>query len=73
MKKTKLYRYLGRNGVVTTPIEILNAEHILMYHLVASKGKILTDGEQYTEMVDIFAEDLEQWKEIGQDEIKQDN
>lgn len=73
MKKTKLYRYLGKNGVITTPVEILNAEHILMYHLAASKGKMLTDGEQYAEMVDIFAEDLDKWKEIGQDEIKQNN
>ena len=73
MKKTKLYRYLGKNGIITSPIEILNADHILMYHLIASKGKILTDGDQYLETIDIFAEDLDKWKEIGQDEIKQNN
>lgn len=73
MKKTKLYRYLGRNGIVTTPIEIIGVEPIRMYTLQADEGKILTNGEIYLFNAQIFAEDLEQWKEIGQDEIKQDN
>lgn len=73
MKKTKLYRYLGKNGIVTTSIELIGIESIKMLRLEADENKILTDGENFKQSVQIFIEDLDQWKEIGQDEIKQNN
>lgn len=64
MKKTNLYRYLGRNGIITSPVFLNNTEKIDMYHLTADKGKILTNGEEFLYSVTIFAEDLNKWVEI---------
>lgn len=65
MKKTKLYRYLGRNGIITSPILLDKVEHIPMFALRADEGKMLTDGEQVVEAITIFAEDLVLWSEIN--------
>ena len=64
MKKTKLYRYLGRNGTITSPILLDKIEHIPMFALSAADGKVLTDGEQQVKSVTIFAEELSLWSEI---------
>lgn len=64
MTKTKIYRYLGRNGTITTKILLENAQPIEMYRLIADKNKILTNGEITTYNIDIFAEDINKWKEI---------
>ena len=63
MKKINRYRYLGRNGIVTSPILLEGNEPIFMYRLIAEDGKILTNGEIYTSEIEIFAEDLDKWTE----------
>ena len=45
MTKTKLYRYSGRNGILTTSILLDDIKHYVVYELKASSGKILTNGE----------------------------
>ena len=40
----KMYRYLGRNGILTTRILIDGVDHIPMVELVAEKGNILSNG-----------------------------
>lgn len=64
MIKTKMYRYLGRNGIITSPILLDKIEHIPMFALEASHGKVLSDGEQFVESILIFAEDLPLWAEV---------
>lgn len=64
MKTTKLYRYLGRNGIITSPILLENMEPIPMLNLRASSGKILTNGQEFVQSVTIFADELELWSEI---------
>lgn len=64
MVRKKLYRYFGRNGFVTTYIFLDGVNHVPMYRLEAEKGMILTDGEKYRYVVEIFAEDLEKWQEV---------
>lgn len=64
MTKVKLYRYLGRNGIITSPVLLDNIEHILMYALTADEGKVLTDGENFVQSTKIFAEELSNWVEI---------
>lgn len=66
MKKIKMYRYLGRNGIITSPILLEKIDHIAMYSLTADNAKILTNGETQSKSVLCFAEDLDQWTEIGQ-------
>ena len=64
MIKKPLYRYLGKNGLITSVVELINVDYIPMYRLSASPGHILTDGEQKVYNIDIFKEDLEYWQEI---------
>ena len=65
MTKRKLYRYLGRNGILTTRILIEGAYNIPMLELKADEGKILTNGEKYVYLVVIEEGDLPLWKEVA--------
>ena len=64
MKKINRYRYLGRNGIITTSILIDGTSPILMYLLTADEGKVLTDGERYYAQVEVFADELTNWREV---------
>jgi len=64
MKKTKLYRYIGRNGIITSPVLLEGISHIQMYRLSAKPDFVLTDGEQFVNSIDVFEEDVELWTEV---------
>lgn len=64
MRKVKLYRYIGKNGIITTPILLEGTKVYEMFTLIASEGKVLTDGEKIRDTVTIFADELDQWSEI---------
>lgn len=64
MRKVKLYRYIGKNGIITTPILLEGTKVYEMFTLIASEGKVLTDGEKVRDTVTIFADELDQWSEI---------
>ena len=46
MTTKKIYRYLGRNGILTSYILIEDAKHIPLIELIADEGKILTNGKK---------------------------
>lgn len=60
----KLYRYLGRNGTITSPILLENIEPITMYELRPGPGKVLTDGISICSVKLVFADEMENWYEI---------
>ena len=64
MIKKNLYRYIGRNGIITSLVHLEDAHFYPMFRLLADEHKILTNGEIFTKSVDIFAEELDQWTEI---------
>lgn len=64
MRKVKKYKYIGRNGTIITHILIDNASKIDMYQLTADEGKILTDGDNFTSTVCIYADELDNWVEV---------
>jgi hypothetical protein len=66
MVTTKMYRYLGRNGIITSPILLEKVEPIAMLVLKASPGKLLTNGEVKVKEKMIFAEELKDWSEIDE-------
>ena len=66
MIKKDLYRYTGRNGIITSLVHLDDAKFYPMYRLIADEGKILTDGELKVKSIDIFAEDLGKWTEIDE-------
>ena len=45
MKKTNIYKYLGTNGVIESPIHLEDIYYIRLVELRADKGKVLTDKE----------------------------
>ena len=64
MVKKNLYRYIGRNGIITSLVHLEDAHFYPMYRLIADTDKILTDGNVYIKSVDIFVEDVAKWTEI---------
>ena len=66
MIKKDLYRYTGRNGIITSLVHLDDAKYYPMYRLIADEGKMLTDGELKVKSIDIFAEDLSKWTEIDE-------
>lgn len=64
MKKTKKYRYYGRNGILTTHILLDGISHTELYELVAEPGMILTDGERFVYTVSVYEDNLSKWTEI---------
>ena len=66
MTKNIVYRYLGRNGIITSPILLEGNAPIKMYRLIANENKALTNGETIIKMIDVFAEDLDKWTEIDE-------
>ena len=66
MIKKDLYRYTGRNGIITSLVHLEDAKYYPMYRLIADEGKVLTDGELTVKSIDIFAEDLGKWTEIDE-------
>lgn len=68
MKKIKMYRYPGKNGIITSPVFLEKADKYDMWSLQADQGKILTNGEQFVNATTIFAEDLDKWVEIDDPE-----
>lgn len=67
MKKTKMYRYLGRNGIITSPILLENQTPIQIFSLVADEGKILTDGTRNVFSTMAFEDELDNWVEIEEE------
>ena len=64
MTSKKLYRYIGYNGIITSPVLLDGATHQVVYELRPSQGKKLTDGEKVVYAVVVPEEELENWKEI---------
>lgn len=71
MTKNKIYRYLGRNGIITTPILIEGTSPILMYRLTADAGMVLSNGKIHVNMIDVFNDELEDWFEIPAEDVKE--
>lgn len=69
MRTTKMYRYIGVNGTVITPI-LLDCPHKIEFYLVtADKGKMLIDPLGNTaHSVEIPEEELSKWSEVLKDE-----
>lgn len=61
----KMYRYLGRNGILTTRILIDGVDHIPMVELVAEKGNILSNGQTTIYSIIVEEQEADSWREIA--------
>jgi hypothetical protein len=64
MTKQVIYKYLGTNGVIESPVHLEDIYYVRLLRLTADKGKILTDGTRQVLSVKIPEEELENWSEI---------
>ena len=64
MTKKNLYRYIGRNGIITSLVHLDDAKFYPMFRLIADADKILTNGVITTKAVDVFPDEIDQWQEI---------
>lgn len=63
MKKIPMYRYLGTNGIVTTPTKIEGVYCVKLIRLIADDDKILVNGDYKIDQILIPEEDLNLWTE----------
>lgn len=68
MTKMEIYRYVGSNGVIDSPIK-LPMDYTLRYRLIADAGMELVNGDTTAAVIDVDASDVEKWSE--QDAPKQ--
>ena len=64
MKKTYIYKYLGTNGILETPIHLEGIYSVKYLLLEADNGKILTNGAEKCHSIKILADELASWTEI---------
>ena len=64
MTKQVLYKYLGTNGVIESPVHLEDVYYIRINVLTAAEGKILTNGAKRVKSVRCSDEELSKWKEV---------
>lgn len=64
MKKTAIYKYLGENGILESPILLPGVYNVKNYILEADKDKILTDGVRQSFSIKVSESELNNWYEI---------
>lgn len=64
MTKQVLYRYLGTNGVIESPVHLEDIYYVRINVLTAAAGKVLTDGEVFKKTVRCSDDEIEQWTEV---------
>ena len=66
MKKTIMYRYLGTNGVIDSPIHLEGIYSVKTISLIADEGMALTkDGKEFVKSVKVANdEEAAQWREV---------
>lgn len=64
MTKTPMYRYLGTNGVIDSPIQLEGIYSIRLVKLDAGNGMVLTDGDTVTRSVTVPLSEEENWIEV---------
>lgn len=65
MKQVKAYRYIGRNGIITSRILLNNIDYIPMMELIADQGKILTNGNTTAKWITVEFDEVNDWEEIA--------
>ena len=71
MKRIKLYRYVGRNGIITSPVLLDDIKHIALRELQPEDGYVLVNGKtvKYNSAV-VPVDEVDEWKEVKADTIE---
>lgn len=60
-----MYRYIGRNGIITSKVLLDDIKYIPMMTLEADNRKVLTNGNVKTKWITIELDEVNNWKEIA--------
>ena len=64
MKITPMYKYLGTNGILETPIHLEGIYSVKYLVLEADTGKVLTNNIKKCHSIKILADEIDTWTEI---------
>lgn len=64
MKGLVIYRYLGTNGVIESPVHLEDTYYTRLIQLTADAGKILKNGNREATIITVPEEEVENWKEV---------
>ena len=63
MTKQKLYKYIGYNGTITSPVLLPGIDPLELIELRADGDKYLTDGERKVSSIVVPADEVDNWTE----------
>lgn len=66
MTKQVLYKYLGTNGVIESPVHLEDIYYIRINVLTADADKILTNGEIFKKVVRCPDDEVSLWREVDE-------
>jgi len=64
MTRTVMYRYMGTNGIIESPVHLEDIYYIRFIRLIADTNKILTNGKDRMKVVNTTEEEEHLWKEV---------
>ncbi len=66
MTKEVMYKYLGTNGVIVSPIHLEDIYYVRVLRLIADAGKQLTkDNKTFYQNITIPEDELFEWSEVS--------
>lgn len=65
MTKEILYKYLGTNGVIISPVHLEDIYYVRNVKLTADAGKLLTkDNKNFTKQIIVPEDEVSDWAEV---------
>ena len=65
MIKEILYKYLGTNGVIISPVHLEDIYYVRNVKLTAEAGKLLTkDNKNFTRQIIVPEDEVSNWTEV---------
>lgn len=64
MTKQVLYRYLGTNGIIESPVHLEDIYYVRLIVLTAGPNKVLTNGIKTVKSIKVPEAEVNDWKEI---------
>lgn len=65
MTKEILYKYLGTNGVIISPVHLEDIYYVRNVKLTADAGKLLTkDNKNFTKQIIVPEDEVSSWAEV---------
>lgn len=64
MTQQVIYKYLGTNGVIESPVHLEDIYYVRLIQLTADVDHMLTDGKRTVQSIRVPEDEVSNWKEI---------